>query len=172
MEVHIRAATEFDKSTLTNLFQLYTYDFSELMALDVDDRGRFEARSFDAYWQDPWRYPFLIHIRQRLAGFALVHHRSRLSGDPTRWDVAEFFVLRRYRRQQIGARAATLLFDRFRGKWEVRQVSANVSATAFWRKVIDRYTGGAFEETLRDDEVWRGPVQTFDNSDRASAPEA
>lgn len=55
------------------------------------------------------------------------------------------------------------IFSRFRGRWEVRQVMENVAATAFWRSVIGQYTSGAFEETLFDDERWRGPVQRFDN---------
>jgi hypothetical protein len=45
----------------------------------------------------------------------------------------------------------------------VRQVVKNTAATAFWRRVIDRYTSGAFEDFLSDDERWRGPVQRFDN---------
>ena len=45
----------------------------------------------------------------------------------------------------------------------------SVAATAFWRRVIGQYTLGAFEETVFDDERWRGPVQRFDNRADRSA---
>ena len=134
-----------------------------MLGLDVDDSGRFEARSFEPYWLEPWRHAFLIRAEGRVAGFALVHQRSRLTDDPRVYDMAEFFVLRRYRRQGVGARAATLLFDRFRGPWELRERRQNRSAIAFWREVIGRYTGDRFEEVDRDDETWSGPVQRFES---------
>jgi hypothetical protein len=36
-----------------------------------------------------------------------------------------------------------------------------VPATAFWRKVIERYTSGAWEELAWDDDRFRGVVQRF-----------
>lgn len=45
MEVHIRGATEDDKGTLTNLFELYTYDFSELMGVARSDPDLRQFRS-------------------------------------------------------------------------------------------------------------------------------
>jgi predicted acetyltransferase len=59
-------------------------------------------------------------------------------------DVAEFFVLRKYRRQAVGRRAACLLFQRFPGEWEVRQLLGNESATRFWVSVIEEVTRGRF----------------------------
>jgi predicted acetyltransferase len=75
--------------------------------------------------------------------------------------VAEFFVMRKYRRKGIGAACAAQAFDLFPRRWEVRQLAANAAATAFWRRAIHRYSDGRFEEALLDDERWRGPVQSF-----------
>jgi predicted acetyltransferase len=80
--------------------------------------------------------------------------------------VAEFFVMRKYRRQGVGEQVATLIFDMFPGKWEIQETTKNLSAQAFWRKVIGRYTGGRFGEIFLNDDRWHGPVQSFDNSDR------
>ena len=77
------------------------------------------------------------------------------------FDMAEFFVMRRYRRKGVGAAAATAAFDRFKGPWEIRQRRENVAATAFWRRVIGGYTGGKFDEVHWDNAAWTGPVQTF-----------
>jgi predicted acetyltransferase len=147
-----------DRATLENLLQLYVYDLSELLSLDVEDDGRFRAPSID--FSDPRCHPFLMHDG-KLAGFAVVKRRSRLSGDEDVTDMAEFFILRRFRKKGLGERAAIALFDRFPGRWEVRQKFANQPATAFWRRVIGRYTEGKFSEEILDDERWRGPVQRF-----------
>jgi predicted acetyltransferase len=71
--------------------------------------------------------------------------------------------LRKYRRQGIGKRAAFDVFDRFPGKWEIRQIQPNVTAQKFWKNVIGEYTKNRFEETCLDNDSWHGPVQSFDN---------
>jgi predicted acetyltransferase len=58
---------------------------------------------------------------------------------------------------------ARQVFDRFPGRWQVRELHNNTPAQAFWRAIIGRYTEGPFEEQQWDDDVWRGPVQWFDN---------
>jgi predicted acetyltransferase len=169
VNVQITAAGSEDQARLGALFELYAYDFSEILGLDVGDDGRFRPPALDAYWTDLRRHAFLIRADERLAGFALVQERSRLTGEDGVHDVAEFFVMRKYRRHRIGERAARWLFERFRGCWEVRQKAENEAATAFWRRVIGRYSGGRFEEVVWDDERWRGPVQRFDST--ATLPE-
>jgi predicted acetyltransferase len=161
MEMRIVAAEPSAQEALRNLFQLYAYDFSEILALDVDETGRFEGEPSDAYWSDSWRFPFVLRVDDHLAGFALVHHKSKLSGADDVWDMAEFFVLQRYRRAGIGTAAAHELFATHPGKWEVRQRHANVGAIAFWRSAIAAYTGDRFTDDLLDDDHWRGPVQRF-----------
>lgn len=163
MDLELVATTASDAPTLRSLMQLYAYDFSEFMGLDVGEDGRFAERDIAAFWLDSRRHPFFIRADRKLAGFVIVDERSRLFPNVPAHDVAEFFVLRKYRRLKVGSRAARCTFDRFRGRWEVRQLSRNTVATAFWRQVIDTYSGGSFQELLIDDERWRGPVQVFDN---------
>jgi predicted acetyltransferase len=50
--------------------------------------------------------------------------------------MAEFFVMRKYRRLGIGRKAALALLTQFPGPWQVRQQLTNPTATAFWRTVI------------------------------------
>lgn len=161
----MEAAGPDDRARLAALFELYSYDFSELLDLDVGDDGRFAVPALDRYWTEADRHPFLIRVDARLAGFALVHERSRLTDRGGVRDMAEFFVVRRYRRRGVGVQAASLLFDRFRGPWEVRQRPENRDATAFWRRAIARYTGGRFDEAQWNDALWRGPVQRFDSTE-------
>lgn len=162
MQVQVSPAAREDEPRLRALFELYAYDFSELLALDLGADGRFAVPSLAAYWDDPRRHAFLVRVQGQLAGFALVGQGSRLGDDAEVFDMAEFFVVRRYRRVGVGERAAAAIFDRFQGRWEVRQRVENAAATAFWRRVIGRYTGEGFREAQWDDERWRGPVQRFD----------
>jgi predicted acetyltransferase len=162
--VHIAEATTDDRQRLEALFELYVYDFSEMLGLDVEEDGHFRVPPLDAYWTDPRCHPFLVRAEGKLAGFALVRDGSRLTGDDAVHDVAELFVMRRYRRKGVGEIAARWLFDRFPGRWEVRQKVENVAATAFWRRVLGRYTNGRFEDLAWDDARWRGPVQRFDST--------
>ena len=167
MDIDLIPAAREHEPVMARLFQLYQYDFSEMLGLEIGDDGLFSAgRRPSGYWTAPLYRPFLLRAGGNLAGFAIVGAESRLTGDPL-WDMDQFFVLRRHRRSGVGERAATLVFDAFPGRWEVREAADNVAAHAFWRKVIGRYTGGRFEETIHDDARWQGPVQRFE---RGAAP--
>jgi len=163
MEVALIPAVVEQKPLVARLFQLYAYDFSEVTGDDPGPAGLFRVPSIDRYWQETGWRPFLLEVDGACAGFVVVSGRSRLADGLDRWDMAEFFVLRRHRRAGVGMRAAVLAFEAFPGPWEVRQMARATAATAFWRKVIDRYTGGRFKEVTWDDARWRGPVQMFDS---------
>jgi predicted acetyltransferase len=168
MDIVLVEASPSAESLLERLMQLYVYDFSELMPLEVDELGRFAAATpLATCWQEPWRHAYLMRTATadgdgHIAGFTILDERSRLTGDPDVADVAEFFVLRRYRRQGVGLAAAAAAFALFPRRWEVRQTVANMGATAFWRRAVSAYTCGAYHETFVADARWHGPVQTFD----------
>jgi predicted acetyltransferase len=144
--VEIIGATVDDRTAIRHLVELYAHDFSEFTDSDVDDNGEFGYPDLDRYWTETDRHPFLIRSTGRIAGFALVR-----SGAPH--DMAEFFIMRKYRRHGVGVQAARLVFVRFPGDWQVRQLSANLPASAFWRVAIPV----PFREDANDD----GPVQRF-----------
>lgn len=76
-------------------------------------------------------------------GLVLVKRGSDVSGDEAVWDMAEFFVLRGYRRRGIGTRIAHEVWRRFPGQWEVRVMHSNVSAHHFWAHAISIFAGEA-----------------------------
>src|SRR5690349_18686098 len=132
MSIQIVAASLGERATFSQLYELYSYDFSEIVGLDVGEDGRYGVDDLAGCCSEPWRRPFLIRVDGKLAGFAIVDCRSRLTGDAEIFDMAEFFIMRKYRRQGIGANVAMHLFDRFPGQWEVRQSARNDQAQAFW----------------------------------------
>ena len=152
------------KPVLHRLMQLYLYDTSEFTGDDPNADGVFDYRYFDEYWQEPDRFPFLIYCGGNLAGFVLVNAYTVVLEPGTGKSIAEFFVMRKYRSQGVGRRAAFHAFDRFPGLWEVREHVDNLAGQAFWRTIIGEYTCGNFTEDTLNTPSWTGPVQTFDNS--------
>ncbi|MGA8596260.1 MAG: GNAT family N-acetyltransferase, partial [Bryobacteraceae bacterium] len=84
---------------------------------------------------------FLIKSRQKLAGFALLKRASEITKDECVWDMAEFFVLRRYRRCGVGTEAARQIWSRFPGRWEIRVMESNKVAYHFWAHAINTVLG-------------------------------
>jgi predicted acetyltransferase len=139
-QIEVIPAAAEQESVLGNLLELYTHDFSELRDVDLGTDGRFGYKLLPLYWSDPDRHPFLVRIDGKLAGFALVKRGSEVSGNEAVWDMAEFFVLRRYRRRGFGTRVTHELWRRFPGPWEIRVMESNVLARHFWAHVLSMFT--------------------------------
>lgn len=158
-------ATRADSELLTNLLELYIHDLSEAFEVEISEDGRFGYPALPLYWSDPEnRFAFVVKAADRTVGFILVTVGSPMSPAPHVYDIAEFFILRAYRRGGVGKRAAILLWNRFRGRWIVRAAEDNPAAVSFWRKTIADYSGGKAAETQRHDgrRAWR--VFSFESS--------
>jgi predicted acetyltransferase len=145
-DILVDPASASERDVVARLLELYAHDFSERNGADVGDDGTYGYRYLDAYWTEPDRHPFLVRVDGRLAGLALVR-----TGPPI--DMAEFFVLHKYRRGGVGTDAARAVFARFPGEWQVRQQWENAGAIDFWRTAIPV----PFDEGETDE----GPVQHF-----------
>jgi len=143
VHIEVVAATPEQEPILANLLELYAHDFSEFRDFDLGTDGRFGYGRLSLYWSDPDRHPFLVKIDGKLAGFAFVKRGSEVSASKTVWDMAEFFVTRRYRRQGLGTQITHELWRRFPGLWEVRVMQSNVPAYHFWARAISMFTGEA-----------------------------
>ena len=101
--IELIPATSEQAPILANLLQLYAHDFSEFHSVEPGPDGRFGYPELPLYWNEPGRYPFLIKVDGKLAGFALIRKLAAEAGHDTAWDMAEFLVLRAYRRRGIGS---------------------------------------------------------------------
>jgi predicted acetyltransferase len=150
---------------LDRLLQLYLHDFSKFAPIgsphgEVDEEGRFTYPRLESYWQQDGQIPLLIRAEDHLAGFVLVNKWSALDL-PLDHVVAEFFVMRKYRRARVGSRAALLIFHRYSGRWEVPVAWYNPPAQAFWRKTAKELAPVEVEEIAGDGKRWAGPVLRF-----------
>jgi predicted acetyltransferase len=140
MNIEVEPAAIEERPILRHLMELYQYDFSEFDGSDIGPLGLFDYPYLDHYWVEADRSPFLVRVDCRLAGFVLVARYNYLTGVKDAWVLAEFFIMRKYRHQGLGEHTACQIFNRFPGNWQVAQITENTAATAFWRKVIARYT--------------------------------
>jgi predicted acetyltransferase len=138
--------------------QLYCYDFSQFLHLDVNSDGEYEYQWLDSYWENETRFPFIIEAEGNIAGFALV--RSEKDAEAEFHSMAEFFILKKSRFKGLGKKIAQEVFARFRGKWRVAVLDANLPAMLFWEKTISNYTSGRF--VTRNQKGWDGPVYEFE----------
>ena len=165
LSVSVLPAPPSQRALMERLLQLYLYDFSEFAPRhtihgEVDANGLFPyPRGLDSYWQEPEREPLLIRADGAVAGFVLVNRWSALDR-PLDRAVAEFFVLRKYRRTGVGTRAAHATFLRHPGRWEVAVAAYNPAALQFWRRAAESVPGGA-QEHPGDGRRWNGTVLTL-----------
>jgi predicted acetyltransferase len=139
--------------------QFYMYDFSEYTGTDVGPDGFFGGYPFlEEYWKEESnKFPYIIKKDEKYIGFVFV--RILDEGGMKYFSIAEFFIMRKYRRKGFGALVAEQVFNLHRGRWEVYQMEANRSAQVFWRKVILEYTKGQFKEKTENGRI----IQSFIN---------
>ena len=113
------------------------------------------SRGLDEWFGDRRNIVMLLMRDGLPAGFSMFTRLPLPSLDAFR--MQEFYVETEMRRHGVGRAAAQLVFDRFAGQWEVRELRRNVSSVYFWREIVRHYTGGRYEETLVGEEV----VQRF-----------
>lgn len=150
MQIEVLPATTEDEPVLANLLELYAHDFSEFSDLQIGVDGRFGYEPLPLYWRERTRFPFLVKANGDLAGFVLVQQGSQVSVADQVWDMAEFFVLRGYRRHGVGMRVAHDVWRMFTGRWEVRITDRNLVARAFWKHAVSEFTGVHAESALTE----------------------
>ena len=91
--------------------QYYVYDFSEFLDFHVNQSGRFgDYPGLDNYWIKKTHFPYLLEFEGKHAGFALVNFKE--SEDKAYFTIAEFFIMKKYRKNGFGRTAAHQIFDR------------------------------------------------------------
>jgi predicted acetyltransferase len=110
---------------------------------------------FANWFANDQSHPLLILKDAEAVGFALVTRpRIPAAGETSvNYNMSEFFVRKAHRRLGIGRDAATLIFDRFAGEWEIVEYQRNPGAIEFWRRVLATYSKGRYTERSRHGEV-------------------
>lgn len=147
-----------EQSVLENLLQLYIHELCQYNPVEIGENGRYRLDKFESYFNEPGRFPLLIRVKGRLAGFVLVRQVDNIAPVPT-FAITDFFLLENYRRLGIGEEIARLVFEEYHGHWQIGVHGSNQIARDFFRQVLYRYTGNHFRTTTIDG--FDGPVYLF-----------
>jgi predicted acetyltransferase len=150
MNFNLIKASREHISVFENLMQFYIYGFSEFVALDVNEDGLFEPySSLREYWEEGnERFPYFIKEDEKHLGFVLIRYITL--SDRSYFSMAEFFIMRRYRKMGIGRSIAEQVFNLHKGQWEIYQRESNKPAQNFWNKIITENTNGRFKERFEN----------------------
>jgi len=142
VEYRIKRALIGDKVIIRNLLQLYLYDMTEFEDRDrpLNKSGEYDYKYLDHYWLEKGRYPYLFFSEKEIAGFALVRKVEN------HYSMAEFFVLRKFRRRGLGLRWATEILKKHGGEWKIHFLKTNEIAEKFWGKVALNLASGNIEK--------------------------
>ena len=148
MKFELQEVKEQDKEVIYNLMQLYTYELSffedETTDFKLLDSGLYVMSKYvEMYWTSDKRHPYILKCDNELAGFVLARYN-----EDGKNEIAEFFVLNKYRRSGAGKFMANEMFELYKGPWEVRTLLKNERAQNFWRNVIREFSNNNFEEKL------------------------
>ncbi|MGD0033829.1 hypothetical protein SLT67_20865 [Paenibacillus illinoisensis] len=163
MNIEVILTTEDQAYIIKNMYPLYLHDLSGHYGLEADhtpnQHGIFENSNHyqtlqdqydvqNIWWEKPGSlYPFLIMADEVPAGFVLVGTSPYCSKDVD-FFVHEFFLMQPYRGRGIAEYAASNVFDKFKGDWELftNPSEKNRTGQQFWRKTLSNYTKGKYEE--------------------------
>jgi len=121
----------------------------------IDSENARQDEIFANWFSNDQAHPLVILKGADTVGFALVT-RQRIApanAEGATYRMSEFFVRRPHRNAGIGRNAATLIFDRFTGDWEIFEYQRNPGSVAFWRRVLMTYCPGSFSERAQNGEV-------------------
>lgn len=147
----LRSAAE-QADIVRNLYQYYAYESSDWEQEDVEIDGRFyiHEEHLARYWQSPRWSAELILVDGFIAGFLLIEG-SELPGYESALELADLFVLKKYRRLGIGSAVATQLLGSGEDAWLVRFYRQDEAAQAFWRHVLEALPRPVREVVLDDE---------------------
>ena len=131
-----------DYPVIQNMARFYVYDMSEYLGdeegWEIPKDGLYECIDFKKYWESDDNFPFLIQYDDELAGFVIVDKKGSLP--EIDFNMAQFFILRKFKGKGIGKYVAHHCFNLFQGMWEVMVIPGNEGAYRFWRATIQGYT--------------------------------
>lgn len=146
MKFELTQLHENEKSILSNLMQFYTYELSfyedETTHFNMEDTGFYKLSKYlDLYGKEETRHAYLLRVDDKIAGFVLERYNEE-----GKYEIAEFFVLPKFRKKGAGTYMANKMFGTYHGNWEIRTLLKNKKAQAFWRNVVSKVSNGKLKE--------------------------
>jgi predicted acetyltransferase len=149
MQIEIDTVPHEKKHILRNMLELYFHDMSEFDdeedRLELNDAGLYGYKYLDYYWTQEGRFAYIVTVDGHLAGLSLIRTCEMT---PVTFEVAEFFILKKYRKTGVGTALIARLFTLHKGHWVIDTAIKNTVAQNFWRNCVINANSSGFEEHL------------------------
>ena len=146
------------------MMQRYIAEFSAFEPVEPDERGIYPYDNFDAYWREPERAAYIILADGQQAGFVLINRTHYINLWRPNRSIAEFCVMKEFRRGGVGTAAARQLTESYGGWWQLMMHPKNYPSHVFWARVFD-YPGAVHLKVRRGPRWYggglRGKVMSF-----------
>ena len=149
LDVKIISANQRQLPLMHRLASLYRYDLSEFADWPVPADGDYVYQGLEDYWLDGYE-PLLIVVESQPAGFVILARDEK--ADAADYECVEFFIMRKFRGQGVGEHVALQVFNRYRGRWVIKQLATNTPAIAFWNKIASGYTNNSYDSGIKLDQ--------------------
>ncbi|MBQ8087640.1 MAG: GNAT family N-acetyltransferase [Clostridia bacterium] len=148
--IKLKTVQSEDKELLWNIHQKYLYEMTKYYNDEMDEKGNYHYRFFDAYFSEPERIALFIYNDETLVGFAMLNPYSYVGKQPDHV-LAEFTIFPMYRKKHIGRAAAEYILEMFKGTWEIKYNNNNEGAAALWTKITEHHRPAKYRYS--DDET-------------------
>lgn len=139
MDVTVKEIKLEKKDILDKLMQLYLHNISLNFPMDFDSNtGTYGYEGIEKYFSNERNKAFLILKENEIAGFILIDLLDEKN------IIQEMFILNNYKRKGVGKTAVSLIFDKFKGNWEVKSLPCSENAEKFWISAIKEYTNDKY----------------------------
>jgi len=156
MDIALKEIELEKKDILNNLLQLYLHNISLNFPIDFNSTtGMYEYDDIEKYFENDNNKAFFILKGNEIAGFMLIDLFDEKN------IVQEMFVLNNYKRKGVGKTAVSILFDKFKGNWEIKSLPCSEGAEKFWVSSVKEYTNDKFD--LEYIGKYNRAVLTFNN---------
>jgi predicted acetyltransferase len=161
MEISLTLAIGKDLQALHHFFVFYFTDLSEFEEnIILNEYGlptwapdglpgpsNIEECVHMNWWIRDSCLPYLIRVDSIPAGFTIICTDKAHLLPNVDFELMDFYIAPKFRRQGVGRRAANMAFNLFRGGiWQVYELERNFRARSFWKSVIEEYTKGNFQQ--------------------------
>ncbi len=75
----------------------------------------------------------------------------RYPSDLSLFDIAQFFVLRKFKGQGVGKIVLSQVVKAFPGKWQIRVLLENSGALSFWKSAVSNIVGEDYSLSQAND---------------------
>ncbi len=137
--------TQANLNIYLNLAQCYEAEFSAITLKKPNEMGIFELDTL---------------IGEGVSGLLLMADgvpsaiaAIGIKGDE-RYEVCEFYVVPSFRKNSTGMKFAHMIWKKYPGAWEIKQIKGAEYASEFWRKSITAFEQTAYKEDRYEDRYW------------------